>query len=685
MRVAASDCAAGQPATLRWTLRTLPGVLLMATAIAALVLSWLNFHRIAPLGLSGYALLHDDSGDLRAIIVRDSWLPRIIVAWLAGAMLGLAGAIFQQVLRNPIAEPMTLGVSAGAQLAMTLATIYAPVLIADASQWTALAGASMASALVFALAWRGGLSPVAVAVSGMIVSLYCGSIGIALQLLHAPYVHALFIWGGGSLGQQDWSNVTTLGPELLLGIVLAFGLLRPMVLLGLDDSSTHALGFSVRRTRLAALAVAVALGAAVVGAVGIIGFVGLAAPSIAKLSGARRLGPRLVLSAVCGAIMLWITDELVQIASGALGDLVPAGAATALFGTPVLLLMMVRMRGRAGSGARAMSLDVDSASKGDRPNARWLKVTTRVFAVVLALVVVASALLLGNDGQHWHWASLTEFRGVAIWRVPRIVAAMSAGAMLAASGVMMQRLTSNPLASPELLGVSGGAALGLVATMLCVGDASASMQLVAAGGGAFATLVVLLWFVFRTHFAPERVVLVGISIGALSQAVIAVSVASGGERAVAILTWLAGSTYSITWREAVIGAALCALVCAVVPLLGRWLTVLPLGESHARALGVPVGRARLSVLICVAVSTGAATLIVGPLSFVGLLAPHFARLAGARRPVAQFMVASVAGALIMALADWLGREWLMPRELPAGLMATLIGAPYLMWMLQRRR
>ncbi len=685
MRVVARAQGTRLSNSVRAVFRNLAGCALIAAAVVAFALSISHLYRIAPPSLWWQAVFLEDTADLRAVVVHDSWLPRVVIAWLAGAMLGLAGAIFQQVLRNPIAEPMTLGVSAGAQLAMTLATIFAPGLIVVASQSTALAGAAVASAAVFVIAWRSGLSPVSVAVSGMVVSLFCGSIGIALQLLHAPYAHALFIWGGGSLAQQGWSNVATLGPECVAAVVLAFALLRPMVLLGLDDSSTNALGFSVRRARLAALALAIALGGAVVGAVGIIGFVGLAAPAIARLSGARRLGPRLILSAVCGAIMLWFTDELVQLASGALGDVVPAGAATALFGTPIMLMTMARMRGQGGAGARPMSLEIGSVTGGAKARSPNATMWTLSSGAAISLGILACALLLGRNGHGWHWATPAEFAKLATWRLPRTIAAMSAGAMLASAGVMMQRLTGNPLASPELLGASGGAALGLVAFMLCTIGASASMQLVAAACGAFATLIVLLWLAFRAHFAPERVVLAGISIGALSQAVIAVAVAAGGERAVAILTWLSGSTYSITRHDAVIAAAFSVVLCGAAPLLQRWLTLFSLGESHARSLGVPVMRARLIVLLFIALSTGAATLVVGPLSFVGLIAPHFARLVGARRLVVQQLVAVVAGALVMALADWLGREWLMPRELPAGLMASLIGTPYLMWRLARRR
>jgi iron complex transport system permease protein len=117
--------------------------------------------------------------------------------------------------------------------------------------------------------------------------------------------------------------------------------------------------------------------------------------------------------------------------------------------------------------------------------------------------------------------------------------------------------------------------------------------------------------------------------------------------------------------------------------LAAWLDLLPLGVPTARALGVNVTFSRLLLLAVVAVLTAGATLVVGPLSFVGLLAPHMARLLGLTRAREQLAGSVVIGALLMILADWVGRVILFPSEIPAGLVATLIGGSYFMWRLRR--
>ena len=657
----------------------LPAMSALIALVAATLLSVESLQAILPASLWWHALWKPDSSDLQQIIVHDSWLPRLVVSWLCGALLGLAGTIFQQVLRNPLSEPMTLGVSAGAQLALTLATLWAPWLLGGATQWLALGGALLSAIVVFGLAWRSGLAPVSVAVAGLVVTLYCGSIGVALQLFYAPYLRSLFIWGGGSLIQQDWSNVTMLGERLVIGGLLAFLLLRPMTLFGLDDANARSLGLSLRRMRLAALALAVVLSAAVVSAVGVIGFVGLAAPALAQMAGARRLSHRLVVAPLCGALVLWIADQAVQQLSGAMGDLIPTGAATALFGAPLMLLLLARMQ-------RATQLPGSGAEAPHFHPVRSATLRRRFIALVLlTLAACLLALDLGHGRHGWHFSHLVEFSRIAIWRAPRAFAALAAGAMLAVAGTLMQRMTGNPLASPEVLGVSAGAALGLIVLVLVAGEAGHAARLAVTTAGALAALLAILWFSKRSRFAPDRVLLAGIAIGALFQAVVAVAIAGGGERAAMLLQWLAGSTYTITPGDAWLALGACLVLCALTPLCGRWLQILPLGEASARALGVSTRGARFALLMLIALLSAAATLMVGPLSFVGLTAPHFARLFGARRPLQQVLLAAPIGALTIVVADWLGRALLMPRELPAGLVATLIGAPYLMWLLGRRR
>lgn len=643
-------------------------MLLLALLLPFALLSLYNLTQLLPI----------TAHSVRQLMVLQGWLPRLVISLLCGAALGLAGLLFQQTLRNPLAEPMTLGVAAGAQLSLSLVTIFLPHWLAAGTQTVTLIGAFTAAGLVLVLSASRGLEPSRVAIAGLVVSLFCGSVITVLQLLYAPYLHSLFIWGAGSLVQSGWGSVRLLTGQLGVGWLLALLLRRPLQLLGLGELHASSLGLRTQYARLAGFALAVLLTAAVVSAVGVIGFVGLAAPALAQLLGARRLLHQLLLAPVCGAALLWGTDQAVQPFANALGELVPTGAATALFGAPLILWLLLRLR------TTTMPLAPSHAPAGEsQPTDHRLYPLSGGLFLLLAMFFLLS-LIVGRSPSGWAFTSLTHLAPLLPWRVPREVAAGAAGMMLAAAGVLLQRLTGNRLASPEMMGVSAGAALGMLVLTLVVGGASHALRLSVTTAGALFTLLIILSFSRRHHFAPDRVLLAGVTISALFQALVATVIASGDERAVTLLNWLSGSTYSIMPRDAEVAVLMALILSVLTWFFRRWLSILPLGATCAAAVGVSLAQARLLTLAFIAMLTASATLIVGPVSFVGLTAPHIARLLGARRPGQQLLLALPSGALIMVVADWAGRNLLAPRELPAGLVATLLGAPYMMWLFTRR-
>ncbi|TPL91016.1 Fe(3+)-hydroxamate ABC transporter permease FhuB [Mesorhizobium sp. B2-3-12] len=620
------------------------------------------------------ALANPDVEDIRQVLVHYAFLPRLAVSLLCGAALGLAGAVLQQVLRNPLASPETVGVSAGAYLALALATLLAPSLLAHGREWVALAGAFTALAAVLALSWHKGLSPLSVVLAGLVVSLYAGAIGAALVVLRHEWLASLFLWGAGSLGQQDWSATLWLLPRLG-GAALAIGLMvRPLTLLGLDDEGARSLGVPLGVYRFAGLAAAVALIAFVVAAVGVIGFVGLAAATLARIGGARRLGQQLVMAPLIGAALLWAADQGVQVATGPQGDLLPTGAMTALLGAPLLLWLLPRL----ALGTEAPALTVERLPRTTRPGL----VLAAIAGVLLLMLVLALLYAPGPDG--WTFASSDQLQPLLSWRLPRVSAALAAGAMLALAGLMMQRLTGNPMASPEVLGISAGAALGMMVALFGLADASRPVQTVAATIGAFAALLVTLAIGRRAAYAPERLLLAGVALTALFDALILVLTATGDPRAMLLLNWLTGSTYGIDAGSALLTSTTAFCLFLATPLFMRWLDMLPLGSAALQSLGVNLKATRLLVLLMVAALTAASTLVVGPLTFIGLMAPHLARRLGLSRALPQAIGAVLAGALIMVCADWIGRTAIFPRQIPAGLVATLIGGPVLMWLLRRR-
>lgn len=270
-------------------------------------------------------------------------------------------------------------------------------------------------------------------------------------------------------------------------------------------------------------------------------------------------------------------------------------------------------------------------------------------------------------------------------RLPTAVVALLAGVAFGLSGTVFQTLLRNPLASPDVIGVTIGASAGAVIAMAFFqADGRALFWFALLGGLGTAVLLLLVAGVGRPGAAgavDNRFVLVGIGLAAALGALVSylltrLSLQSAGDA----MHWMIGSLSTSTWdRVAVLAAALVVLIPALALLVVR-LRILQLGDETATSLGLPVPRTRIA-LIMVAVALSALTVAVtGPLSFVAFLAGPIARML-AGRP--SFPLAAVVGAVIVLLADIIGQNLFGGTELPAGVITGVLGAPFLLWMLTR--
>ncbi len=648
-----------------------PGLCLL---VLTLGLACTELARQLPGALWWQALFSPELDDARQAVVHFSWLPRLAICLLAGAALGLAGTLMQQVLRNPLASPTTLGVASGAQLALMMVTLLAPSWLLIGREWIAMAGGSLAMGLVFALAWRRQLNPVVIVFAGLVINLYLAAISMGLLLFFQEELKGLLVWGSGSLAQNSWSGVGYLLPRLLLAAMLAVVLVRPLAVLELDDASARSLGVSLKHLRFAGLGLAVFVTACVVSVVGLIGFIGLAAPAMVRLLGVRKLAQRLLWAPILGALLLAATDLLLQTLSRFWPVLIPTGAMTALLGAPLLLWLIPRLGIKQSAPKANSSLLL----------ARHPAPTRLVGLMVLGLAVaVIASLLFGQGMGGWGWPSWLRWQAQLEWRLPRTLAAGAAGVLLALAGTLLQRVSNNPMASPELLGVSGGTFMGVIAAALLLPALPLPMLLLGGLVGAFACLLLLVLINRRNGFQPERILLSGIAITALFEPLQAIALANGDLRVQQLLSWMSGSTYYVTQPVALALVVLALLMLAACLLVSRWLDLMPMGPAVATALGIHLGRAQLTILLLVAVLTASATMVIGPLSFAGLLAPHLARLMGLVRARWHLLGAAGCGALLMVSADWIGQQILFPQEVPVGLVSTLLGGAYFMWCLRR--
>lgn len=611
-----------------------------------------------------------DTLPLDALMVQNNTLPRMAMALLAGGSTAAVTMLMQQLMRNPLASDGTLAVSSGAQTALVAATVFAPSFLSYGTSAVAFAGAAVALSAVLWLSSRRGLQPLTVVLAGLVVSLYLGSLTGIVMLFFSEETRGVMQWGSGSLVQDSWRDTLGLLWRVAATALFTAFLIKPLTIMSLSDTQAEAVGIPVKKIRLLSLAAAAFLGASVVGFVGMMGFAGLAAATLVRQTGVRTLPMRLICSFIIGALLLMLTDNSLMLLKHYRGIDLPAGAVTALIGAPLLLWLMMK------TPSRPSFQTASDTAPAALHTSRLLR--------LLPLIAIAAAVLALTVGRYDETLRLTIDPEYFVFRCPRVMLAAATGTMLALTGVMLQRLTQNPMAGPELLGISSGTAFGAMACVMLFGITSGSGWFWLVGViSALASLGLLMLFNRKNGLTPEKVLLTGMAIAALADAAIRIWTASGDYRVQQLLVWMSGSTYQATPESALIVSLLAAASLLLILPLQRWLGLLSLNADVAQSTGVNVSLARMVLIASSAALTAAATLLIGPLSFVGLLAPHLARMLGARLPGQQLAAAALIGASVMMTADWLGRQVMFPYEVPAGMMATLIGGAYFMMMMRK--
>ncbi|SMB91738.1 FecCD family ABC transporter permease [Deinococcus hopiensis] len=317
-------------------------------------------------------------------------------------------------------------------------------------------------------------------------------------------------------------------------------------------------------------------------------------------------------------------------------------------------------------------------------------------AVPLALLVLALGLgflALGLGAVATPpaqlWAGLTGGDAltrqlVLELRLPRVLASLLGGAMFAVSGALLQGVARNPLASPDLVGVGAGAGLAVTLLLLAFpGSPAWALPWGAFAGAWLAFLTVLTLARDGARLPPVRLALLGIAVAAALGAAQQLLLVRAPDGVGAALTFLTGTVYGADWDRL---GRLWPWAAAGLPatlLLAHRLDLLALGEDSATALGVRVPLARYVALTVAVGLAAAAVSACGILGFVGLVAPHLARLLVGPRHLLMLPTAGLLGALLVLLADTVGRAALPPLEIPAGLITTLLGAPYFLFLLRR--
>ncbi|MGP3935360.1 iron ABC transporter permease [Nonomuraea sp. KM88] len=668
------------------------GVFLLAVAATVLVAAVHVTQGTSSVGALDLLALPFGGSEEAARVLLASRLPRLLAGVTVGCALGVAGSLLQSVARNPMASPDTLAVSSGAHLAIATAAAFGLTLPLPVSGGLALVGGLAAAALVMAMSAGGRSGTTRLILAGTATALALSSLTNLVMILFEEETTGLYAWGSGSLVQGDLRAVTQFAPVIAVAMTAAILAGPRLDILGLGDDTASVLGVNVRRLRLWLTLLAIVLAAAAVTVAGPIGFVGLCAPVIVRLlprsiPGLHRNRSMLPLSGLAGVLIVLGSDIALRAVLGAqAGVEVPPGVVTTLLGAGAMVWLARRYRD-AGPTRRPPAARIGAT----RSRAAFLAVTG-TFAALLAGALVLGLLagdrwLLTGDVLNWlQGRTGRALTFVLDQRYPRVLAAVLAGAALAVAGTAVQAVCRNPLAEPGVLGVTAGAGVGAISLLTLAPVAGIWAMTGAAGLGALIAFGLVYGLAWRGGLSSDRLVLIGIAVqyACTSLTVLIIVKADPWNTALA-LTWLSGSTYGRVPAQLIPVALALLLAVPLLAWLRRDLDLLSLDEDSPRILGVPLEPVRLAALAGAVLLTATAVSAVGVVAFVGLVAPHAARAMVGAHHARVLPVAALLGALLVSLADTLGRTVIAPAQVPAGLVTALIGTPYFVYLLWRAR
>ncbi|WP_026559074.1 iron ABC transporter permease [Bacillus sp. J37] len=329
----------------------------------------------------------------------------------------------------------------------------------------------------------------------------------------------------------------------------------------------------------------------------------------------------------------------------------------------------------------------------------------KAFAVSVILLVVTCLVFLTSTGVGevlihplnvlktlFGYGDEMENLFIFSFRLPRIMIALLVGISLAVAGAILQGLIRNPLASPDIIGITGGGSVGVVLFLMLFSDKNNSLFVsikwmpVAAFIGAAIVGILVYLLSWKNGASSIRLVLIGIGLSMLAQSLTTLFMVKGPiYQASQANVWITGTVYGATWEHVRILTPVVVILLVISIISIRNVNIQELGDELATGVGSAVQRNRFFLLLLSTALTGSAVAFAGVIGFVGLMAPHIGRRLVGSSFGALLPVSALIGAILVMLADLLGRILFSPLEVPAGVFTAAIGAPYFIYLLYKTR
>lgn len=320
------------------------GLILAPVLLLAVTFYGLTYGSV-PISLRNIWEVFTSNGDpLSYKIIMNLRLPRVLIGLLVGACLAASGALLQGVMKNPLADPGIIGVSAGGGLAAIMAMIVFPQ-FSYLLPVLAFAGALAASVFIYAIAWNKGSSPIKIVLAGVAINALIGAITNGFMVIYSDRVQAVLPWLAGGLSGKSWHHLSFMAPYAIIGLVVSLFAIKPANLLLLGDDTSQLLGQKVEWQRFFLILLSSLLAGAAVSVAGLVGFVGLVVPHAVRLLVGGDYRFLLPLSIVGGAVLVVFADTIARTAFDPIE--LPVGILLAVLGAPFFLYLL-KKRGMTG-------------------------------------------------------------------------------------------------------------------------------------------------------------------------------------------------------------------------------------------------------------------------------------------------------------------------------------------------
>lgn len=322
-----------------------------------------------------------------------------------------------------------------------------------------------------------------------------------------------------------------------------------------------------------------------------------------------------------------------------------------------------------------------------------------IILTVLLLLTTLLTLMLGDHvlmpqdviGGLFNGADAYTNLVVTDLRLPRVFLAIVTGAALGVAGCVLQFITKNPLASPDVIGISQGANVGSLVFLIVLTTSTEALlmpiqyQPIFSMLGAIVITALLYLLALRKNYKRNRLILIGVSFSILCQAIIMFLILTSNKRSGQAQIWITGSVHQAEYYQAILITIVLAIVMFALTYFSRSMDIHYLGKNISDALGVRYQFISVFALISMSILIGISMSYVGGIQFVGLIAPHIAMRMGAHQFRSRMWSSALIGAMILLVSDLIGRTLFLPKEVPAGIFTALIGSPFFMYLLVKSR